>query len=243
MTGVGAVERRRLAERPARVRRQQRPGHDHRDRRDEAAPQARGDRARQPQEQPLQRPATARATSSRAASRSRRTTSACSSRASSPSRGRAASRAPTQGRRGRRLPAERQQQARSGSAATAPRSKVTIAPQVTGFTVDSTGDGVPDPTSAFPNQMQSIVIRGNQAYLPNIAASPTGPLRFNVDTQAFVNVLDGAQQRHHARRERGQVREPAPRRAPARAGQEEAVLRERVGASPSRSAAAAASAT
>jgi YVTN family beta-propeller protein len=73
-----------------------------------------------------------------------------------------------------------------------PASRVGIAPEVTGFTIDSTGDGVPDPTSAFPNQMQSIVIRGNQAYLPNIAASPTGPLRFNVDTQAFVNVLDGA---------------------------------------------------
>ncbi len=72
-----------------------------------------------------------------------------------------------------------------------PASKVTIAPQVTGFTVDSTGDGVADPTAAFPNQLQSIVIRGNQAYLPNIAASPDGPLRFNVSTQAFVNVLDG----------------------------------------------------
>jgi YVTN family beta-propeller protein len=73
-----------------------------------------------------------------------------------------------------------------------PSARVAVAPQVTGFTIDSTGDGVPDPTSAFPNQMQSIVVRGNQAYLPNIAASPTGPLRFNVDTQAFVNVLDGA---------------------------------------------------
>jgi YVTN family beta-propeller protein len=72
------------------------------------------------------------------------------------------------------------------------RSRVTIAPQITGFTIDATGDGVPDPTSAFPNQLQSVVIRGNQAYLPNIAASPNGPLRFNVDTQAFVNVLDGA---------------------------------------------------
>src|SRR5260370_7567791 len=39
--------------------------------------------------------------------------------------------------------------------------------------------------------MQSVVIRGDQAYLPNIAASPTGPLHFNVDTQAFVNVIDG----------------------------------------------------
>jgi YVTN family beta-propeller protein len=73
-----------------------------------------------------------------------------------------------------------------------PVQKITIGPEQTGFNVDSTGDGVADPTSAFPNQMQSIVIRGNQAYLPNIAASPSGPLRFNVDTQAFVNVLDNA---------------------------------------------------
>ena len=66
---------------------------------------------------------------------------------------------------------------------------VRIAPQVTGFTIDSTGDNVPDPTSAFPNQLQSIVIRGDNAYLPGIAASPSGPLKFNVDTQAFVNVI------------------------------------------------------
>src|SRR5262245_15530571 len=68
---------------------------------------------------------------------------------------------------------------------------ITLSPRVTGFNIDSTGDGVPDATSAFPNQLQSIVIRGNSAYLPNIAASPAGPLRFNGDTQAFVNVIDG----------------------------------------------------
>jgi YVTN family beta-propeller protein len=68
---------------------------------------------------------------------------------------------------------------------------VRLAPQVTGFTIDSTGDGVADATSAFPNQLQSIVIKGNNAYLPNIAASPTGPLKFNVDTHAFVNVIGG----------------------------------------------------
>ncbi len=72
-----------------------------------------------------------------------------------------------------------------------PVQAIPIAPQVTGFTVDSNGDGAPDPTSAFPNQLQSIVIRGNRAYLPNVAASPDGPLRFNVDTQSFVNVIDG----------------------------------------------------
>ena len=69
---------------------------------------------------------------------------------------------------------------------------ITLAAQVTGFVIDSNGDGTPDPTIAYPNQMQSIVIRGNRAYVPNIAASPSPPLRFNVDTQAFVNIIDNA---------------------------------------------------
>jgi YVTN family beta-propeller protein len=72
-----------------------------------------------------------------------------------------------------------------------PAARITLAPQITGFMVDSDGDGAPNVTSAFPNQLQSIVIRGGQAYLPNIAASPDGPLRFNVDTQAFVSVING----------------------------------------------------
>ncbi len=36
------------------------------------------------------------------------------------------------------------------------------------------------------------MIRGDRAYLPNIAASPEGPLRFNVDTEAFVTSFSGA---------------------------------------------------
>jgi YVTN family beta-propeller protein len=79
-----------------------------------------------------------------------------------------------------------------------PAARITLQPRVTGFKIDSTGDGVPDDTSAFPNQLQSIVIRGNTAFLPNVAASPDGPLRFNVDTQAFLNAIDG-------------IREPAER--------------------------------
>jgi YVTN family beta-propeller protein len=70
-------------------------------------------------------------------------------------------------------------------------ARIAVGPRVTGFTIDSNGDGTPDPTTAWPNQLQSIVIRGNTAFLPNIAASPSGPLRFNVDTQAFVNTIDG----------------------------------------------------
>lgn len=63
---------------------------------------------------------------------------------------------------------------------------VPLAPQLTGFKFP----GLTNDTAAFPNQLQSIVIRGSQAYLPNVAASPTGPLRFNLDTHAFVSVLD-----------------------------------------------------
>jgi YVTN family beta-propeller protein len=50
-------------------------------------------------------------------------------------------------------------------------------------------------TLAFPNQLESIVIRGNRAYLPNTASSPNGPVKFNVNVQAFVSVIDiGADQ-------------------------------------------------
>ena len=72
-----------------------------------------------------------------------------------------------------------------------PIGRIAILPRDTGFTIDKDGNGTADPTFAWPNQMQSIVIRGGQAFLPNIAASPEGPLRFNVDTEAFVNVIDG----------------------------------------------------
>jgi DNA-binding beta-propeller fold protein YncE len=61
----------------------------------------------------------------------------------------------------------------------------------TGFAIDANGDGTPDATSAYPNQLQSIVIRNGHAYLPNIAASPSRPLKFNTDTHAFVNRIDG----------------------------------------------------
>ncbi len=68
---------------------------------------------------------------------------------------------------------------------------VPLVPQITGFTFPGlTNPPAPD-TGAFPNQLQSIVIRGDRAYLPNIAASPSGPLRFNLDTHAFLNVIDG----------------------------------------------------
>ncbi|HYJ97587.1 MAG TPA: YncE family protein, partial [Burkholderiaceae bacterium] len=45
-------------------------------------------------------------------------------------------------------------------------------------------------TLAFPNQLETIVVRGNRAYLPNTASSPDGPVKFNVNVQSFVSVID-----------------------------------------------------
>jgi YVTN family beta-propeller protein len=73
-----------------------------------------------------------------------------------------------------------------------PARRITLAPQVTGFNADTNGDDVQEPTSAFPNQLQSVVIRGNRAYLPSIGASPDGPVLFRTNTQAFLNQITGA---------------------------------------------------
>jgi YVTN family beta-propeller protein len=64
----------------------------------------------------------------------------------------------------------------------------------TGFAADRTAFGgtAADPTFAYPNQMQSIVLKNGRGYLPNVAASPEGPVKFNVDTQAFLSVYDPA---------------------------------------------------
>jgi YVTN family beta-propeller protein len=45
-------------------------------------------------------------------------------------------------------------------------------------------------TLAFPNQLESIVVRGNRAYVPNTASSPNGPVKFNVNVQSFLSVID-----------------------------------------------------
>jgi YVTN family beta-propeller protein len=80
------------------------------------------------------------------------------------------------------------QQGKLGAKASA---RIAIQPRDTGFTADKNVDNVQDPVFAWPNQMQSIVIRGGQAFVPNIAAGPEGPQRFNNSTMAFVNVING----------------------------------------------------
>ena len=79
---------------------------------------------------------------------------------------------------------------------------------------------------AFPNQMQSLVIRGNKGFMPNIAASPTSPLVFNNDTQAFVTLLNNIGSGVLA--DGGSLNLHLGARNP-EAGQEETVLRQSLG--------------
>lgn len=61
---------------------------------------------------------------------------------------------------------------------------IRLNPQNTGFK-----DKLNNDTFAFPNQLHSIVLRDGNAYLPNIAASPSGPQSFDTITQSFLNVV------------------------------------------------------
>ena len=45
-------------------------------------------------------------------------------------------------------------------------------------------------TGAYPNQLNNIAIRGRYAFVPNTGASPNGPVRFDVNTQSLVSVID-----------------------------------------------------
>jgi YVTN family beta-propeller protein len=71
---------------------------------------------------------------------------------------------------------------------------ITLAAHATGFAANRTAFGgtEADATFAYPNQMQAIVLKNGRGYLPNVAASPEGPVKFNVDTQAFLSVFDVA---------------------------------------------------
>ena len=71
---------------------------------------------------------------------------------------------------------------------------ITLSAHDTAFAANRTAFGgtETDPTFAYPNQLQAVVLKNGRGYLPNVAASPEGPVKFNVDTQAFLSVFDVA---------------------------------------------------
>ncbi len=52
------------------------------------------------------------------------------------------------------------------------------------------GDEAIFPTGAYPNQLNNVAIKGDFAYVPNTGSSPNGPVRFNVNTQSLLHVID-----------------------------------------------------
>lgn len=66
-----------------------------------------------------------------------------------------------------------------------PHGIVLLDSQDTGF-YDANGEM----TRAFPNQLAVMYSRDNTLYLPNIAASPSGPQTFETITQAFVSSVE-----------------------------------------------------
>lgn len=57
--------------------------------------------------------------------------------------------------------------------------------------VDATNDVIDaDVQAVFPNQLFSALIRNNRVFVPNIGAQPEPPIRFNVNVQALVSVID-----------------------------------------------------
>jgi DNA-binding beta-propeller fold protein YncE len=56
---------------------------------------------------------------------------------------------------------------------------------------DPTADVIDsDPQGAFPNQLHAALLRDGLLYVPSIAASPEPPVKFNVNVQALVHVVD-----------------------------------------------------
>src|SRR5206468_2622961 len=56
---------------------------------------------------------------------------------------------------------------------------------------DPTDDRIDmDPQGAFPNLLGMAIIRGTSLFLPNIGAAPEPPVKFNVNVQALVHVVD-----------------------------------------------------
>jgi YVTN family beta-propeller protein len=45
-------------------------------------------------------------------------------------------------------------------------------------------------TGAYPNQLNNIAIKGNFAFIPNVGASPNGPVRFDVNTHSLLSAIN-----------------------------------------------------
>jgi YVTN family beta-propeller protein len=69
-------------------------------------------------------------------------------------------------------------------------AKTTFCPDTSSTDASDAGLIAKNPQKAYPNMLFSALIRGSQLYVPNVGAQPEPPVRFNVNVQGLVGVVD-----------------------------------------------------
>jgi DNA-binding beta-propeller fold protein YncE len=69
----------------------------------------------------------------------------------------------------------------------------TFCPDTTSTDASDAGPIAKNPQKVYPNQLFSLLLRGSSVYVGNVGAQPEPPVRFNVNVQALVGVLNRVQ--------------------------------------------------
>ena len=69
----------------------------------------------------------------------------------------------------------------------------TFCPDVSSADASDAGPIAKNPQKVYPNQLYSALVRGSSVYVANVGAQPEPPVRFNVNVQALVGVLNRVQ--------------------------------------------------
>ena len=72
-------------------------------------------------------------------------------------------------------------------------ANATFCPDVASTDISATGPIGRVAQKVYPNMLFSALVRGRRVYVPNEGASPEPPVRFNVNVQALVGVIDRTQ--------------------------------------------------
>ncbi|MEP7243596.1 MAG: beta-propeller fold lactonase family protein [Gammaproteobacteria bacterium] len=69
-------------------------------------------------------------------------------------------------------------------------AKDTFCPDVNSNDAAADGPIAKNPQKVYPNMLFGALVRGSSLYIPNVGAQPEPPVRFNVNVQALVGVID-----------------------------------------------------
>ncbi|HEV7609061.1 MAG TPA: hypothetical protein VGO61_17090, partial [Steroidobacteraceae bacterium] len=69
-------------------------------------------------------------------------------------------------------------------------AKDTFCPDLNSADATDAGPIAKNPQKVYPNMLFGALVRGSSLYVPNVGAQPEPPVRFNVNVQALVGVID-----------------------------------------------------